>query len=187
MKALTKLNLAVALATGMAFSASALTITPATVPQFTGNDNSNLSDAQIAAIVGEASLTTVYKQDQGVVGDEGDFASSYETTFSNTADDPSDALIDYISGPSITGNPNIYLYVKDGNHTPAFYIFDITGWNGTDDLDLEGFWPEDGAISHVSILTDGDGNNVPDAGGTLALLGIGVALLGLARRKIGTR
>jgi hypothetical protein len=176
---ITKFTLAGVLAAAMTLTAHAISITPATVPQWTGNNTANLDATAISAIVGVGPLTEVYKQDQG--GSEGGtFAGSYTTTFSNTASDPSDALIDYISGASITGG-SIFLYVKDGNHEPAFYIFDISGWNGTDDLTLTGFWPNGGAISHVTILT-GPGS-VPDAGGTLALLGLAIGSLGLIRRK----
>ena len=49
-----------------------------------------------------------------------------------------------------------YLYVKDGNNDPNWYIFNISYWDGMSDLDLEGFWTggvsEKGSISHVSIF-----------------------------------
>jgi hypothetical protein len=181
---ITKLTLAAVLAAGITFNAHAVSITPATIPQWTGTDNSNLDAAAISAIVG-VTVGEVYKQDVG--GPEsGSFAGSYTTTFSNSPGDPSDALIDYIGGAAITGD-SIFLYVKDGNNDPAFYIFNITGWNGTDDLVLTGFWPENGAISHVTILTGGPTTTVPDAGGTLALMGIAIGSLGLIRRKMRVR
>jgi hypothetical protein len=180
-----KISLVGALVATMTVSAHAISITPATIPQWTGSDNSNLNASELSAFLATqgvvVSLTQVYKQDQGAGSDSGTFASSYTTTFSNTASDPSDALIDYISGPSITGG-SIFLYVKDGNHDPAFYVFDISAWNGTDDLSLTGFWPNGGAISHVTILT-GNGTSVPDAGGTLTLLGLAIGSLGLIRSK----
>jgi hypothetical protein len=178
-----KLGLAAILAVGISLKAHALSITPATFPQFTGTDNSNLSAAQISAIVG-VTVIDVYKQDQGG-SESGSFGSSYNTSFNDTPTDPSGALIDYISGPSITGS-SIFLYVKDGNANPAFYIFNLSalGWNGTDDLVLSGFWPQQGAISHITILT---GTQVPDAGGTLALLGLAIGSLGLVRRKFSTQ
>ena len=161
-------------------NASAVLITPSTTPVWTGSDNSNFNAAAITAIVGGSALTEVYKQNVG--GDEtGSFASSYATSFSNTAADPSDALIDYGSGSSISGS-SIFLYVKDGNQNPAYYIFDISTWNGTDDLTLTGFWPRQGAISHVAILTRG-GSSVPDAGTTVALLGAGLIGVGALRRR----
>jgi VPDSG-CTERM motif len=186
MKTITKSGLAVALAAAMSLSAHALSITPATVPQLTGNETSTAEIlAAIASTIGSA--TSLYKADVGdPVLESGPFAGNYATVFSNSASDPSDATISHTGGDAINSNP-IYLLVKDGNHTPAWYLFTIAGWNGTDDLVLTGFWPEGGAISHVDIFGTDGGEQVPDAGGTLALLGIGVALLGLARRKLGTR
>jgi hypothetical protein len=96
--------------------------------------------------------------------------------------DPEDAEIKYTGGAVITGNP-IYLLVKDGNHDPIWYIFDISSWNGTETINLQEFWPSGGAISHVDILT-GNGTSVPDAGSTLALMGLALTGLGLLRRKL---
>jgi hypothetical protein len=105
------------------------------------------------------------------------------TTFSNTATDPANALIDYISGPSITC-PECYLAIKDGNQTPSYYFFDLASWNGTDDIELQGFWPNQGAISHVSIWGK-PSTSVPEPGIVL-LLGIGLlGLLFTARRQQG--
>ena len=112
--------------------------------------------------------------------DEGPFAASYSTSFFNTPSDPADATISYISGPKITAE-DIYLLVKDGKHTPAAYLFDISTWNGTDSLVLTGFWPDGGAISHVTIYKSGTAR-VPDGGATLMLLGIGLSGLVAARR-----
>jgi hypothetical protein len=180
MKIITKLGLAAVLAAGMTLNTHALSITPATVPQLTGDQTSTAEIlAAIASTIGSA--TSLYKQDVGG-GESGPFAGNYATVFSNTASDPSDALISHTGSDAISSDP-IYLLVKDGNQSPAWYLFTIAGWNGTEDLVLTGFWPDEGAISHVEIF-GGDGEQVPDAGGTLALLGIGITLLGLARRKI---
>lgn len=182
-----KISLTILLTAGGLFSAGAVTIsiTPATNPQWTGNNNANMNENQIANAIGFApgALTEVYKQNVDEANDSGDFSTSYQTTFQNSPSDPQDCLIDYISGPSITGG-SIYLYVKDGNSSPAWYVFDITGWNGTDDLALTGFWPDNGAISHVALLR-GQSPSVPDAGATIALLGLGLGSIGLLRRKLG--
>jgi len=171
---------------GTTLSASALTITPSTgvlnVSRWQGDDNSNFNADAIEAAIGVGGqLTEVYKQDIGAVADSGSAASAYVTTFSNSASDPSDALIDFISGTPISGT-SIFLYVKDGDQSPAYYIFNISGWNGTDDINLRDFWPEQGAISHVAILTGTA--TVPDGGATVALLGLGIAALGVGRRFI---
>ena len=169
-----------ALAFCVIFNASALPITPSSTPQWTHTDPARQTAAQIATLVGISSLTEVYKQEVG--GSEGGtLASSYTTTFSNTPSDPANALIDYISGSFITGG-SIFLYVKDGNNTPSGYIFDISGWNGTEDISITGFWPQQGGMSHVTILTGPA--RVPDGGTTVALLGFGIAALGFSRRFI---
>jgi hypothetical protein len=178
---LSRLGAVLALGLLLSTPLHAILITPATVPQITGNDNSNLSDAQISALVG-STVTTQYKADvDDAPADSGPFATSYTTVYSNPANDPADADIDYVGGSIITGTP-AWLYVKDGNQQPAFYLFNLTalGWTGTQALDLRGFWPNNGAISHIAILTgtNQDAPGVPDGGATIVLLG--VALLGLA-------
>ena len=189
MKTLNTLALTTIVAVGMTFNAGALSLTPASgslVAQGTDPVNPDADDME--DITGSSPLTLVYKNDQKN-GDpdgeeEGSFAGSYTTTYSNTADDPEDATIEYDGGPSISGNP-IYLLVKDGAaHDPVWYVFDISGWNGTDTIELTGFWPQQGAISHVSIYTGGGGTQVPDAGSTLALLGLALTSIGVLRRKL---
>jgi hypothetical protein len=112
--------------------------------------------------------------------DEGPLAGSYETTFSNTATDPSDALIHYVGGDYV--DAVTWLLVKDGNNSPAWYLFNLTdlGWNGMEDLVLTGFWPQNGAISHVTLY--GTATSVPEPA-TLSLLGAGLIGVFLGRRR----
>jgi len=178
-------------------SAHALLITPTThdgILWTSGNSVTGTSTSQndidaelnaLAASVG-AVLTEAYKQNVGG-GESGGFASSYTTTFFNQPNDPQEALIDYISGPAITGSA--FLLVKDGNQVPSYYLFSLVGlWNGTDDIRLEGFWPQQGAISHVTLYTTPgvptpfDVVSVPDGGTTVAMLGMALSGLAGARR-----
>lgn len=179
MKAPVKLLASTALAAfAFASMAHALSITPETLALATGNQTSQAQiDAAIAPYVGASTL--LYKQDQGG-SESGSFASSYETVFANTPGEPSDATVTYVGGPVIS--PPSYLLVKDGNHDPSWYLFNLSGlgWNGMVPLEITGFWPNGGAISHVSIYggSSSDIPGVPDGGLTMSM--VGLALCGLA-------
>jgi hypothetical protein len=116
-----------------------------------------------------------YKADYGVVQDSGYYANSYETQFNGNA-----------SGGTISnfGNPimsdALYLLVKDGNHSPSWYLFNLQDWNGTDQIVLSNFWNTNGAISHVAIYAA----NVPvPEPNSLLLLGSGILALGIVGRR----
>jgi hypothetical protein len=121
--------------------------------------------------------------------DEGSFAASYSTVFSNSAGDPEDALISYISGPSIAC-PGCYLAIKDGNQDPSYYFYNLAAWNGTEAIQLDGFWPQQGAISHVSIWGKVV-NQVPEPGSlallSAALAGLGAFVRGRAKNSAAAR
>lgn len=170
---------AVAMSAALAFNAQALTLTPADADG--SGDQNNTSD--ILAHLGITDADFVYKQNQGG-SESGQFKNSYTTAFYNTATDPKDATITYVNGkPAITTPAT--LLVKDGNQTPAWYIFDLgaLGWNGTEQIVLNDFWPDQGAISFVGIYSGG-GTSVPDGGATAVLLGLGfLSLAAFARKK----
>jgi hypothetical protein len=195
MKRLFPILLALFLVVGMVSSGNAILIKQSTMAQWSGSFPKNPAASDIKTITGtEAELAMLYKQDQGVVGDGGPWAGHYATVFSNTDTDPADATITWTGNPGdpyIIGNP-LYLLVKDGNHDPIWYIFDLLhldlnedeipdyAWNGTDTIKLQGFWPAQGTISHVGIY--GPTTSVPEPA-TMLLLGAGLVSLAAFGRK----
>jgi len=165
-------------------SASTLSIVPDKT--CTTADYSNLKPDVLYGVldgcfgVDSETLSLLYKADVNPAAESGSFTASYKTTFTNTSSDPENALIEYVGGPAI-GCVECYLVVKDGNHQPAQYFYDLSvlKWNGTDNLYLNGFWPQGGAISNVAIWGP---KQVPEPG-TLLLLGSAGALALLRRRR----
>ena len=152
----------------------------------TTNINSNLDGAGVLAALQACSwsvtgpLDLLYKAEVGApVTESGTFASSYDTIFMNTSLDPQDATISYVQSPYMQC-AGCYLVVKDGKQSPAQYFFDLSSWNGTDAIQLTGFWPQQGAISNVAIW--GHATAVPEPA-SLLLLGAGLSLLALYRRR----
>jgi hypothetical protein len=144
----------------------------------TSNTNSALDAGDVASLFGTSDLTRLYKMNFDA-GEEGSHENAYSTTFSG---DPNDALITW-DGPAIIQCPECYLVVKDGNEPQ--YLFDLTSffWNGMEDLDLKGFYLDQGAISHVAIYGKSVSVQVPEPG-TLGLLGLGILGMMTVRRKV---
>ena len=125
----------------------------------------------------------LYKQDVDDPEEPLPFAGSYTTTFSNSASDPEDALVHYDGGASI-GGECIFMLVKGGGPPgiTAWYLFNISDWNGTDNLVLTDFWLGPGAISHITLYAGGE-VRVPDGSSTVLLLGLGLSALAIASRR----
>ena len=171
----------------LSLSAQAVTIDPANCGTslicYTTTDNSNLNtSAEIETAFGvsfDPDLTLYYKANQDGSAGDGSFLSSYSTTFSNPPSDPADADITYGTGASISC-PDCYLLVKDGSQTIAQYLIGLGSWNGTDTLELENFWPSNGAISNVAIWGNVSPVPVPAA---VWLFGTAlIGFIGMSRR-----
>lgn len=170
------------LALMMSVSANAtLLLSPGTHVASGPETSQALINVAIAAFLGTS--TELYKENVGDGFDTGSAAGWYTTTFSNSALDPTDADIVWDLGSYITDAT--HLLVKDGNHGPGWYLFDISSWDGMEDIQLRSFWPGagpdgSGGISHVTIY--GGDRDVPEPG-PLGLLGIGMVALYIARRR----
>jgi hypothetical protein len=165
---------------GVASATIILTPTAPSVIAGYGYGPSNCEPSCVNTVFGDTStLSLLYKADVGST-DSGLFASSYSTTFLNSALDPSGALLSFTGGPAIDCL-SCYLAIKDGNQSPGYYFFNLSAWNGTESISLADFWPRQGAISHISIWGTTSAS-VPEPA-TLGLFGLGLLGVGLSRRK----
>jgi hypothetical protein len=195
---LMKRFLSVALAViGLTLSAQAITIIPgpvlstnAPLPDTTVNltpsnglyftDTGNVTTADLLSLFG-ITVNEVYKQNVG--GAEEPANASYTTAFQPSNSNPTGATVTYQGAPKpkITG-ASIYVLAKGGT-TQGNYIWNITGWDGEDLIDISGLYSGGGSISHLSILT-GDSTSVPDGGTTALLLGLGLFGTALVVRRL---
>jgi hypothetical protein len=172
----------------LAVQARALTLQPGLIDAvvcidavncWTGTSNRNLKADDISLLTSVPDLVELYKADVGLA-DVGPFNASYETTYLNSATDPSGALIEHLANTPSISCPSCFLLVKDGNNAPFWYVFEIASWDGIADIGLSDFWPRQGSISHIAIY--GGSRNLPEPA-TLLLVGFGLLGMGLARRK----
>lgn len=173
-----KVYLAVMMVFAMSSAAQALLLTPGDEVDSGIQTSQSEIDTYLFNTYG---LTSFLYKAEG--SESGAFADDYTTVF-DPPGDPEDALVTW-DGPDFITDPS-YLLVKDGNQDPAWYLFDISSWDGMEELDLQNFWPIQGAISHVSIYGGGEpppNGEIPEPA-TMLLFGAGLAgLAGVRRRR----
>lgn len=170
--------------------AATITLTPGDCDDFSGGtveclSGNETSNAEILVVIAAEypDLVEVYKSNVGGI-DEFQYADDYTTMFSDEPLDPENALIAWNGDPADSIScPDCFVLIKDGNQNPSWYLMELAGWDGKMDISLEGFWPDQGAISHVSLFSSA----VVPVPAAVWLFGSGLlGLVGVARRKSHT-
>jgi hypothetical protein len=112
----------------------------------------------------------LYKSDLGG-SDSGAFSASYSAAYFNTPNDPQDATVSWLEGSPAINCVSCYLAIKGGNQSFSYYMYDLALaqgsnviWDGLMRIIMTGFWPQQGAISHVSIWGLSNGIVSPPVG-----------------------
>lgn len=161
-------------------TALALPISPADVGLIvaTGTSTSQPNLSTIQTLTGVPDLYEAYKKDApSTESGSHPYAGSYTATFNG---DLSGGTIVWDSPAAAIASSDVYMLVKDGNHEPTWYLFDLsTVWDGMETITLSGFWPAQGSISNIVIYA-GQTTSVPDGGTTVLLIGAGLLLVLIA-------
>lgn len=128
----------------------------------------------------------LYKYDLGDDHGAGKESGGLSLTYSTSVDrDEKGFTLSSVTGVFPIADAS-YLVAKDGKH--AHYIFSLAGWDGLEAIQVDGLWPDNGSLSHVSlyggvrtpvVVPPAETTQVPDGGSTGLFLALGVSVLGI--------
>lgn len=163
-----------------------VTAVPPVVWPADGPTDSQIAEAlglDPASLLGDLQFKFEYKND--LVETEGTLSASYLGTF-DPIDGSGTALIRYVEGAAYSSQPTALL-AKDGSH--GHWVFDISGWDGMEDILIKDLWPNQGDFSHVKFYgTEDDVPSiipVPEPSTYVAGILLGLPfVVGMARRML---